>query len=159
MRARLAGFIVGVVAVVAMAMSPLPHVVSSLTARTGSELGLFLLLNGERTRPVQADGGGLMLYTADAGVAEVTVPSGGVVYVENAGSNICHLCGPGPSASSTTADWDGGCSATASNVNYGSPIAATTGQRWISLRDTTTTLRAVPASGSTTCTLPVYLMR
>lgn len=156
--ALVALFVVSVLFMGALA-SPL-SVVPSLTAgRTGSELGLFLLLNGERTRSTQSDGGGLLLWTADAGVATVTVTGGSIIYVENPGSTACHLCGPGPSASATAADWDGGCNTTVGDVNYGSIVSASGGQRWISLRDSTTTLKAVPASGSTTCTMPVYLMR
>lgn len=147
---RIALFVV----VAALFMGVVPNVAPLLVGRTGSELGLFLLLNGERTRSLQADGGGLMLYTADAGIASVTVTGGSVLYVENPGSNACHLCGP--NADST---WDGGCNTTAGDINYGSPISSSGGQRWISLRDTTTTLKAVPASGSTTCALPVFIMR
>lgn len=142
------------VGVAALLMGVVPNVTPLLTGRTGSELGLFLLLNGERTRSLQADGGGLMLFTSDAGIASVTVTGGSVLLIENPGTNACHLCGP--NADST---WDGGCNTTVSDINYGSPITSSGGQRWVSLRDTTTTLKAVPASGSTTCTLPVFIMR
>lgn len=119
-----------------------------------SETPMFQLLNGERTRSTQADGGGLTLYTADAGIASVTVTGGSVILVENPGSNACHLC-------SAPADgtWDGGCNTTVGDVNYGSPITSSGGQRWIILRPDATTLKAVPASGSTTCTLPVFIMQ
>lgn len=140
--------------VAALLMGVVPNVTPLLTGRTGSELGLFLLLNGERTRSVQSDGGGLMLFTSDAGIATATVPGGGVVLVENPGTAACHLCGP-----LADGTWDGGCSTTTSDPNYGSPVAASGGQRWISLRDGTTTLRAVPASGSASCAMPVFIMR
>lgn len=153
MRASIFAFALGVTAVAAMAVSPLSHVPALAESRTGSELGLFLLLNGERVRTVQADGGGLTLFTSDAGIASVTVPGGGVVYIENPGTTACHLCSPSDSA------WDGGCNTTVGDPNYGSPIAASGGQRWVSLRDSTTTLRAVPASGSAGCSMPVFNMR
>lgn len=127
--------------------------VASFLGRTSSELGLFLILNGERGRTVQADGGGLMLWTADGGMATITVSGGNVYYVENAGSVACHLC----TSAAEGLTWDGGCNTTVSDPNYGWPIAVG-GYRWISTRDTTTTFRAVPASGST-CSMPVAIMR
>lgn len=152
---HLFAFVLGVTAVVAMAVSPLPHVAPLAESRTGSELALFQLLNGERVRTVQADGGGLTLFTSDAGIASVTVPGGGVVYIENPGTTACHLC----SAPDAPTVWDGGCNTTVGDPSYGSPIAASGGQRWVSLRDSTTMLRAVPAAGSASCSLPVFIMR
>jgi len=130
-----------------------PQVQQLALGRTGSELGLFLLLNGERTRSIQSDGGGLALWTTDAGVATISVTGGSVLYVENAGTTICHICGPLADSS-----WDAGCSTTTSDPNYGSPVAVG-GYRWISLRDTTTTIKAVPPSGSAAINCPVFYMR
>lgn len=122
-------------------------------AGPGTEFSLFLLLNGERSRTLQADGGGLALWTTDAGMATATVPANGVVYLENAGTAIAYVCGP-----LADGTWDGGCSTTTSDPNYGSPIAVG-GYRWISLRGTTSTLKAVPASGSAAINVPVFIMR
>lgn len=121
-------------------------------AREGSQLGLTLRLNGERVRPVQSDGGGLMLWTVDAGVATVTVTAGSTVLVE-CPTAACHICGPGSDGT-----WDAGCNVTIGDPNYGSPIASG-GYRFITLRDTTTTLRGVPATSSATCSCAVYTMR
>jgi hypothetical protein len=93
-----------------------------------------------------------MLYTADAGMASITVTGGLVYYVENTGSVAFHLCTSGPEGT-----WDGGCNTTPGDPNYGSKVAVD-GYRWISTRDTTTTFRAVPASG-TSVAAPVSIMR
>lgn len=139
------------------AVSPVSQAPALAETRTSSELGLFLLLNGERARPAQADGGGLLLFTSDGGIASVVVPKNSVLYIENPGTNACHLCG-----ANADGVWDGGCNTTVADVNYGSPIAASGGQRWISVRDTPdggAVIKAVPASGSSTCALPVYFMQ
>lgn len=159
MRSTLIAFALGVTAAftMAMAVSPLSAVAPMAEGRTNSELGLFLLLNGERARSAQADGGGLLLFTSDGGIASVVVPRNSVLYIENPGSNACHLC-----SANADAVWDGGCNTTVSDVNYGTAIAASGGQRWISVRDTPdggAVIKAVPASGSSTCALPVYFMQ
>jgi len=141
-------------AVLFLAVAPLEQLPKLLEGRSGSELSLFLTLNGERSRPVQVDGGGLRLVTTDAGLAEVIVSGGSVYYLENVGSTACHLCGPNPDQLT----WDGGCNTTVADVNYGFPLPVG-GYRWISLRDSTSLLKAVPASGTAACTVAVSIMR
>lgn len=132
-----------------LALAPQPA-----QARDGSELVLFQKLNGELERPVQSDGGGLLLFVADGGIASVTVSGGGNYYFENTGTVICHLCNPQPNQSG----WDGGCNTTVADPNYGAPVAVG-GYKYRATRDTTTTFKAVPASGGASCTMPVWLLR
>ncbi len=134
--------------------SALPRLLEG--ARPGNAVSLEQLQLGERSRPLQSDGGGLLLWTADAGVATVTVTGGGLYTFQNIGPPAagCHLCTPNPDGLT----WDGGCSGTVTDPNYGVFIdggAAIT----VLLRDTTTTLKAIPASGSATCTMPGWVMR
>lgn len=125
-------------------------------ARPTTPLALEQLKIGERSRPLQSDGGGLLLWTADAGVATATVSAGGLYVIENAGTVAqgCWLCGPNPDG----VTWDGGCSTTSNDPNYGRFLDGGSSVV-VLLRDTTTTLKAIPASGVVTCTLPVWLMR
>ncbi len=122
--------------------------------RPTSELGLFQILNGERVRALLSDGGPASLLT-DSGVpASVTVTGGQVYYIENAGTAACHICTPGPELTT----WDGGCSTTISDPNYGSPLAVG-GFRWIVTQSTTTVIKALPPAAGGTCVAPVSIMR
>lgn len=133
--------------------SPLSGLARFVEGRSGSELSLFLVLNGERVRPTQADAGGLTLYTVDAGIASITV-SGGSVYYMECPTTACHVCSPGPDGIT----WDGGCSNVVGDPNYGSLITSG-GYRYISTRDSTTTIKGVAASGSANCVCPTFIMR
>lgn len=144
-----------VVLSLALFMGVAPPVASIVMGRVGSPLALDILVRGEPTRAVQSDGGGLMLYTADAGIAQAAITGGGVYLVACVGT-ACNLCSfGGPSALGTSRD--GGCSATVSDPSYGEPIASGA-QRIIVTQDTTTHLLARPTSGAT-CTCPVFQMR
>jgi hypothetical protein len=121
-------------------------------AGPGTEFQLLLLLNGERVRTLQSDGGGLMLYANDGGaIASATVPANAVVTVDCIQS--VHLCVP------SDGTWDGGCNTTVSDINYGSLCAAGT-SRTMSLRGTTTTIKGVRPSGTgIEVVAPIYIMR
>lgn len=143
-------FALGIAMGLALSITP------AQAARPGNALSLQQLSMGERSRPLMSDGGGLLLWTADAGATTVTVTGGGLYIFQNIGSAAagCHLCTPNPDGLT----WDGGCSGTVSDPSYGVFIdggAAVT----LLLRDTTTTLKAIPASGVVTCTMPGWLMR
>lgn len=145
------------VTVLFLAVSPLQQLPRLLEGRSGSELSLFLTLNGERSRVLQTDGGGSLLWVADGGIGSFAITGGLVYYLENVGTVVCHLCNPGPDQLT----WDGGCNSTPSDPNYGFPVPVG-GYRWISTRDGTTTLKAVSGSGATAttgCTMPVAIMR
>lgn len=106
MKTRLALFL-GVLALGAVAAN-----------RPYGELNFFQILNGEQSRSTQTDGGGLAMYTADAGIGCADVPTGGVfeIHCNTAG----HFCPWGS---------DGGtafCSSTIGLVTYGRPINAST---------------------------------
>jgi len=135
-------------------LSPSAVVSSSLQSRTPDQLQLFHLLNGERERPVQSDGGGLLLFVNDGGLATATVSGGSVYYFENTGTVGCHLCTPQPDQ----ATWDGGCNSTVANPNYGKWVDAGSGTI-ISTRDSTTLIKAIPVAGGLSCTMPGWIMR
>ena len=119
-------------------------VASFAVARPPGEFAMMLLLNGEPTRPVQSDGGGLLLSVA-SGIASIPV-TGGQTYLITApisaacpsaiGSACLHVCVGG----------DGGCSATATNPSYGLPVA-TGGALYVVTRDATATIYAVSPDG------------
>lgn len=136
-------------------------------ARPPAEFPMLMRLNGEWTRPAQSpavmpladagccttDGGGLALWTIDAGVAVANV-TGGQVYMVNcsAATNLCLYDG-----TTTMQASDGGCSNAAGDPNYGLPIPASTNQ-FIVTQDATTKFFATPTSGgSTTCS--IFLLR
>ena len=123
-------------------------------AGPGTDFQLNLQLNGERTRTVQSDGGGLMLYSNDGGaIATATVPANAVITIDCIQS--VHLCFP-PSADTT---WDGGCNTTVSDPNYGSLCAAGT-TRTVSLRGTTTTVKGVrPAGTGIEVVAPIFILK
>jgi hypothetical protein len=128
--------------------------VTPAEARPPSQYSLDVFLNGERVRPLDVDGGGLLL-TTDSGLVSVPVTGGGVYVVENMSAAACHLCmGNKPEQ----ATWDGGCSTTLSDPNYGSALAAGT-SRVIVTQDTTTAIKALPPAAGGTCTSLVYRMR
>ena len=123
--------------------------------KPSSPFGLELMKLGERVRPLQADGGGLMLFTSDAGIATATVVAGHLYYVENVVAALagpCFICNPNPEG----ATWDGGCSSTPSDPNYGASLALDGGRFII---PSSTTLKAVPGTGTSVCVLPLSLMR
>lgn len=117
-----------------------------------SEFALVSLLNGERVRTLQGDGGGLMLYASDAGaIASATVPANAVITVDCIQS--FHLCVP------SDGTWDGGCNTTVSDINYG-PLCTAGTTRTFSLRSTTTTIKGIRPSGTgTEVVAPIYIMR
>lgn len=100
-------FALGVAMGLALAISP-----AHADNRPAGELSLFTLLNGEVSRDLQSDGGGVSLWTSDAGIACATVYTGKVYEMHC--SAAAHFCAWG----------DGGCSTTPSSQNYGRPIAA-----------------------------------
>jgi hypothetical protein len=92
-------------------------VVSVLPVHAGtrpSETPMLQMLNGEVSRDVQNDGGGLSMWTSDAGIGCATVATGAVYEIHC--SAAAHVCAWG----------DGGCSATAASPNYGRPVNAST---------------------------------
>lgn len=121
-------------------------------ARPPAEFPMLMRLNGEWVRPAQApvnDGGGLNLWTMDAGIAVATV-TGGQIYVLNCdvASHVCIYDG-----TTTMQAYDAGCNATRGDVNFGMPIAAAT-DRYVVLQNGTTKLFATPASSATmNCTI------
>lgn len=124
-------------------------------ARPPAPFSLDLMLNGEPQRPLQADGGGLLLFTADAGLASTTVVGGGVYLVVTVGT-ACNVCTFGPTNTLGTS-LDGGCSNVVQAPNYGEPIASGASRKFV-LQDATTTLVAVPTTGAS-CVAPVFRLR
>jgi hypothetical protein len=122
--------------------------------RPGNSLSLEQLRLGERSRPLMSDGGGLLLWGADAGVASVTLTGGGLYVFDNIGTNGCFLCGPNPDGLT----WDGGCSLTVSDPNFGQFLDAGS-SREVLLRDSTTTIKALPPTGYLGCTIPGWIKR
>ena len=124
-------------------------------ARPGNALSLQQLSVGERSRTVQNDGGGLMLWVTDAGIGSVAVTGGTLVYIANAGTLGCFVCLPGPEG---VTSWDGGCGTVPSDPNFGQFLDA--GASWlVLLKDTTTLIETRPAPTVQFCTLPVWTMR
>lgn len=144
-----------VVIALALFMGVAPPVASLVMGRVGSPLALDILVRGEPQRAVQSDGGGLMLWTTDAGVAQAAITGGGAHLVTCVGT-ACNLCTYGANNPLGTSQ-DGGCSATMSDPSYGEPIASGA-SRIIVTQDTTTHLLARPTSGAT-CTCPVFQLR
>lgn len=83
-------------------------------ARPPAPLQLSSNLNGEPVRPVQTDGGALLLSSTGVAVAQAAVVCGGVYKV------VCPVTAVNFCAWST----DAGCSADVGSINYGDPIAA-----------------------------------
>lgn len=105
-RPNLIALALGIVAGLVLSVSP------AQAGNRPSDGVMFTLLNGEVSRELQADGGGLTLWTADAGIGCAQVATGAAYEMHcNAGA---HFCG-----------WsDGGCSATIGSQAYGRPVAA-----------------------------------
>lgn len=89
--------------------------------RPGSDLDLLTRLNGSQTRELNtlactghADGGGLTLWTADAGIGCNCVKTG-AVYEMNCDVGV-YFCPWG----------DGGCSTVIGHQNFGKPVKAST---------------------------------
>lgn len=144
----------GIIFALGIAMGLALSVPRAEAGRPSNAVSLEQLQLGERSRPLQTDGGGLLLWTADAGVASATVSGGGLYVFENLGTNGCFLCGPNPDG----ATWDGGCSAAISDPNYGQWLDAGV-SRMVLLRDSTTLLKAIPPADKVGCTIPGWLMR
>lgn len=119
---------------------------------------MFQMLNGEVSREANAlvtDGGGLSLWTVDAGPGCNTVATGAVYEMHcNAGAHFCV--------------WgDGGCSSTIGSQGYGRPVAASSPSApapyfFVTQSDTTNATKQVcvaPASGSTSTTCALFRMR
>lgn len=111
---------------------------------------MYQMLNGEVSREMQADGGGLTLWTADAGIGCAQVATGAVYEMHcNAAA---HFCG-----------WsDGGCSTTIGSQAYGRPVAASSASApvpyfFVTQGDTSSSTKlvcAIPsASAALTCSL------
>lgn len=111
--------------------------------RPPSELALFLRLNGVRQRYTLADGGASGLYGTTASCMPVSAKD---VLVINC-SAAAYICD-----SST----DAGCSTTATDINYGAPLAASTDRYIVVDPDTSSTLCMVASS---TANCPVWRMR
>lgn len=122
-----------------------------------NDISLSLRLNGERTHPLQADGGHLQLVSATTAVAQATVTCG-EVYQASCRSLPAILC---------EGSTDGGCSPNTNDPNTGPVIAAGGYWYWVAqtcpnLSDggivTTKTVAAVsPDGGGVGCVL--YLMK
>lgn len=95
--------------------------------RPYGELNYFQALNGEVSRlmnvsasGVGADGGGLSLWSSDAGPGCNNVPTGGVYEIHcNAAGHFCPWGTDGGTAGSF-------CNTTIGNVGYGRPVNAST---------------------------------
>lgn len=130
--------------------------VSSVPAQAGnrpSETPLLQSLNGEVSRDVQSDGGGLSMWTSDAGIGCATVSTGAVYEVHC--SAAAHICPWG----------DGGCSTAITSPNYGRPVGASTASSpapyyLVMQPDSVATKQvcAMPSSAST-LTCAVFRMR
>lgn len=123
-------------------------VVSSAPAeagpRPGSELALFLRLNGVAQRWTLADGGQSGLY----GSAATCMPVSGPQVVVLQCSAAVHIC---------DASTDAGCNTTATDINYGRKTAADT-ERFIVVDDgISTSVCMVPVTGSANC--PAWNLR
>lgn len=112
--------------------------------RPAGELALFLRLNGVRQRYALADAGMSGLYGSAATCMPVT--DNDVLVIEC--SATTHIC---------DASTDAGCSTTATDINYGSKLAADTPRYIVVDTSVSSTLCMVPASGSSNC--PVWRMR
>lgn len=129
------------------------------SARPPGELGLLLMLNGEPTREIQADGGGLIL-SASTGIATATVAAGATYVICAPLSATCGTVG-NACASVCVNSLDAGCNATVSDPNYGMPILAGSCLYTV-ISDNTSfgsgTLRAINVDGGAV-NLPVWRMR
>jgi len=125
-------------------------------ARPPGTLPLGLNLNGEATRPTQADGGGLLLYSTSSDPAWVTVNCGQIykVVCPVTATNLCWNPGTGADAGRT-------CSNVTSSPIYGDPIAAGGFLYGIAQDCTNATTKVIAAISSTDAGVdcPVFLMR
>lgn len=124
--------------------------------RPYGELNYLQQLNGAQTRSTQSDGGGLALYTADAGIGCVDVPTGGIYEIHcNAAGHFCPWGSDGGTAF---------CSSTISMVTYGRPVAASSAAApapffYTAPPGTTGSTKNIcvtPASGSASVTCAVF---
>jgi hypothetical protein len=113
-------------------------VASVAVARPPAPLALSLNLNGEARRPVQADGGGLILSSAGTTVATATIECGRAhkVVCPTTAVNFCSYA------------IDAGCSSNVSSPQYGEPIAEGDFIYWVA-NDCTSGLRTVAAVSQT----------
>ena len=125
--------------------------------RPGTDLGLFLCLNGEETRPQFVDGGGLGMYVTDAGAACATVPPAGCWKMNcDTAVNVCPVAldyGGATYKDQTNTRvaslaQDGGCNNTVHDANYGAPLPASTDRFFIG-NSGTTSVCVHPQSGAT----------
>lgn len=132
-----------------------------------AELGLFSQLNGEVSRGVNtaaggnADGGGLSLYSVDAGPGCNNVATGGVYEIHcNAAGHFCPWGSDGGAGLAF-------CGTTIGNLAYGKPIAASTPSSpapfWYVAPagdvGAVKNICIVPASGTLSMTCAVFRMR
>lgn len=101
-----AGFIFALASVSLLALA--------VDARPPGSLPLSLNLNGEATRPTQADGGGLLLSAAGTAVATATV-SCGATYKLVCPVTAVNFCSSAPTST---------CSSSTSQATYGEAVAA-----------------------------------
>jgi hypothetical protein len=132
-----------------------------------AELGLFTQLNGEVSRGVNtaaggnADGGGLSLYSVDAGPGCNNVATGGVYEIHcNAAGHFCPWGSDGGAGLAF-------CGTTIGNLAYGKPVAASTPSSpapfWYVAPagdvGAVKNICIVPASGTLSMTCAVFRMR
>lgn len=135
--------------------------------RPYGELNYLQQLNGEVTRGVNAlggannDGGGLSLYSVDAGPGCNNVPTGGVYEIHcNAAGHFCPWGSDGGAGLAF-------CGTTIGNVAYGKPVAASSPSSpapffYTAPAGTTGSTKnicIVPASGTLSMTCAVFQLR
>lgn len=129
---------------------------AAFAVRPGSDLALFLRLNGQPTRWVMADGGASGMF--GSGQQCMTVQPNDVLKLTP--SAAVYLCTPSPTGKTmTTGDspgaWDGGCSSTATDVQMGDYVGANV-EHYVVTGDATNICQ-VPSTGSVNT--PVYRMQ
>lgn len=151
-RLNLIALALGIVAGFVLSVSPV-H-----AGNRPSDGVMFQMLNGEVSRElnvVVADGGGLTLWTVDAGPGCNRVATGAVYEMHCA--NAGHFCG-----------WaDAGCGSTIGSAQYGRPVAASSPSApapyfFMTQADTVNATQQVcvaPASGSASMTCALFRMR
>ena len=152
-------FALGIVMGLALSIAP-----AQAGPRPSSELGLFSSLNGVQTRETNslvADGGGLSLWSMDAGPGCNNVATGAVyeMHCNSAG----HFCPWGSDGGAGLAF----CGTTIGNVAYGRPVNASTpaapAPYWFTtptdLSSSTTNVCIVPKAGDLTMTCALFRMR
>lgn len=124
-----------------------------MAARPGNEFILLTELNGQEVRWTMADGGQSGMFGSGTQCMPLAqIPAAANLTVQVNPLNPINLC----VRSSLAGTWDGGCSMTATDVNFGVPLQPFV-PKFILLSSTATHLCQVSDAGS--ATTPVFSMQ